>query len=231
MILPYWNSELRVEITSWFPWGKDYQPVSVNRFHDGTLKSIAASCLDLEGEFFFMASPLVGSVGSLSRDKFFHYGPEVFLSLGFLMMLGYSEKLEKAVIVSFANKEVSKGLCAGVTTCSLWRGGVFESNMKVIVLASYEPFYDASDYLKSLAVLLKDVKNILHASELSYYAEKFGYDRFFLQWENEDPYRIRVSQILAEIENEGVQEIVGGSPKIDFPPFFGVTLTAVENNL
>ena len=106
MILPFWNSELQVEIPSWFPWGKDYQPVSINRFHNKMLRDIAASCFDLDSEFYFMASPLVGYVGSLSREKYFQDSPENTFHLGFLMVFAYSEIIEKALAHGYDENEI-----------------------------------------------------------------------------------------------------------------------------
>lgn len=228
MYLPFWTSELQVEISSWFPWGKDYQPVSVNRFYSSTLQSIAASCLDLDSEFLFAASPLTGCIGNLSREKFFHFGSENILNLGFLMIFSFSENIEKALVLSIAVTKSAKDLNIGITSCSLWRGGVFEGRMKVIAIASEEPFYDCSEYLSGLEAVLKSVKDALHKPDISYYAEKFGYDRFLSGWENVNPYDIQVSQILAELDNKEAQEIVGGYSRIDFPPFFGLAIAAVE---
>ena len=228
MYLPFWSSELQVEISSWFPWGKDYQPVSVNRFHSSTLQSIAASCLDLDSEFLFAASPLMGCVGNLSREKFFRFSSDSILNLGFLMIFGFSEKIEKALAFSLATIKSAKDLNIGVTFCSLWRGGVFEGKMKIIAIASNEPFYDCSDYLEGLDGVLSEVKNFLHTPNISYYAEKFGYDRFLMDCENINPYDLRVSQIVSELQDNGAREIVGGSPKIDFPPFFGLAIATVE---
>ena len=228
MILPFWTSELHVEIPSWFPWGKDYQPVSVNRFHDKTLRDIAASCFDLDSEFYFMASPLVGYVGSLSREKFFQNSSENTFHLGFLMVFAFSENIEKALITSLAFLDSAKGLGVGLAACSLWRGGVFEGKLKVIAVASDDPFYDCSEYLTGLASVLKEFKRVIRPPELSFYAEKFGYSRFPLKWEGMEPYNIGVTEILSEIEDDGAKDIVGGSPMIDFPPFFGISITAVE---
>ena len=228
--LPCWNSELHVEIPDWFPWGKDYQPVSLNRFHDETLRDIAASCFDLDSEFYFMASPLVGVAGGLSREKYFQNRPENTLHLGFLMVFAYSEKIEKAILVSLNNFGRTKAgeLGLGLTSCSVWRSGVFEGKIKIVVLASNEPFYDCDEYLKCLASTLHEVKDIYRSSGLSFFAEKLGYERFWLDWENVNFYDARVTEILSEIEDEDVKEIVGGSPLIDFPPFFGLSLTKTK---
>ncbi|MDY6399387.1 MAG: hypothetical protein SPL10_07330 [Synergistales bacterium] len=228
MYLPFWSSELQVEISSWFPWGKDYQPVSVNRFHSSTLRSIAASCLDLDSEFLFAASPLMGCVGNLSREKFFRYGSDNILHLGFLMIFGFSEKIENALTFSLATLKSAKGLNIGITFCTFLRGGVFEGKMKVIAIASDEPFYDCSGYLEGLDGVLGEIKKFYRTPNISYYAEKFGYDRFLMDWENINPYDLRINQIMSELQDNGAREIVGGSPKIDFPSFFGLAIATVE---
>lgn len=230
MRLPFWNTEIQIEVSSWFPYGRDYQPVSVNRFYDGTLRSIAASCLDLGSEFLFMASPSLGCVGSFSREKFFRYGPDNMLNLGFLMLFGFSEKIESALMFSIVKAEAVNDLTLGVTSCSIWREGIFESKMKVVALVGNEPFYDCSEYISKLEKTLRTMKNIYHVPDISYFAEKFGYDRFLMNLENVSPYNDELTRILLELKDIEAQEIVGGSPRIDFPPFFSVMVVAVENN-
>ena len=229
MYLPFWSAEINVEIPPWFPYGRDYTPVSVNRFFDSALESIAASSMDMNSEFLFLASPTVGCVGNLPRERFFRHEPENFFNLGFLMIFGFSDEIEKALMLSVVKLEAAKGLMMGVTTCALWRDDIFVKRMKAIAIVSDDPFYDCSEYLKGLAKLLEAVRNIVHAPKLSYYAEKFGYDRFVIKLEGTDPYTIRTSQIISEIEDDGVREIVGGSPQIDFPPFFGLSVTITQN--
>ncbi|MBQ3446258.1 MAG: hypothetical protein IJG37_01265 [Synergistaceae bacterium] len=224
LILPFWNSELYVEISPWFPFGRDYQPVSVNRFYDSTLSSIARSCMDLDSEFFFMASPKTGCVGNLPRENFFKCQPDSAFNLGFLMILGYSEKVERAVILSLGLTGAKSGLSAGITACSMWSRGVFEGTARVIAVAGDDPFYDGTGYLHVLARVLEDVKRFTGCSELSYYAEKFGYDRFFVAWENDNPYDIAASRMLSEFEIEGTREVGGGSPHEDFPPCMGAAV-------
>ena len=225
LILPFWNSELYVEISPWFPFGKDYQPVSVNRFYDSTLKSIAGSCIDLDSEFFFMASPKTGCVGNLPRENFFRYQPDGAFNLGFLMILGYSEKVERAVILSLGLLGPKSGLSAGITACSIWRRGIFEGTAKVIAVAGDDPFFDGSAYLEVLSRVLSDVKGFIGSPGQSYYAEKFGYERFFMSWENDSPYDIAASRVISEFELDGTREIVGGSSREDFPPFMGASVS------
>ena len=228
MILPFWNSELQVEISRCFPFGRDYHLVSLNRFHDSTLQKISAACLDLGGEFFFMASPKTGCVGNLSRENFFRASPDAMLHLGFIMTLGYSDMLERAVISSLMLPEAQMKLSAGITACSLWSHGVFEGVTKVIAVAGEEPFFDSTDYLNGFAKILDDFRKILKSSNNAYYAEKFGYSRFFMTWENDSPADIAVSQTIAEFEFDGTAEIAGGPTTREFPLFMGAAINLRE---
>lgn len=181
--------------------------------------------MDLDSEFFFMASPLTGCVGNLPRENFFRYQPDNFLNLGFLMILGYSEKVEKAVILSMGLGGFKSGLSAGITACSIWNHGIFEGTAKVIAVAGDDPFYDCADYLRLLSRVLDDVNKFTGTQGQSYFAEKFGYDRFFMVWENDNPYDIAASGIISEFELDGTKEIVGGASHEEFPPFMGTALS------
>ncbi len=228
MLLPFWSSEIHVELPSWFPWGRDYQPVSINRLYDSALNSIAESCFDMESEFFFLSSPFVGCVGSLAREKYFQTSPDKMFNLGFLMVFAYSEQMEKTLIASFAAAEVIEDLNLGIAFCSIWRDGVFEKKIKTIVIVSNEPFYDCTGYILKLPIILDGAKKFLKSSPLSYFAEKFGFNRFHVNWENMNPYQIATARILSELESGNAKNIVGGSSMINFPPFFGLSIAEAE---
>lgn len=223
-VLPYWNSELYVELSACFPFGKDYHPVSMSRFHSKTLERISRACFDLGGEFLFMASPQTGCVGNLPRENFFKASPDPVLNLGFIMTLGYSDPLEKAVIASLLQPEARMKLNAGIAGCSMWSRGTLEGMTKVIAVAADDPFFDSTDYLEMFAKLLEEFKAFAGADNLSYYAEKFGYDRFFAVWETDSYRDMAVSQALNDFEFEGTREIVGGAASTDFPTFMGATI-------
>lgn len=225
MILPFWNSELYVEMSPCFPFGRDYHPVSVSRFHSDTLERISRGCMDLGGEFLFMASPQTGCVGSLSRENFFKPAPDLVLNLGFIMTMGYSDFLEKAVIASMMLPCVNYKLNAGITRCSMWSRGVLEGMSKVIAVAGDEPFFDCTEYLEGFAKILEDFRMILKQGDSSYYAEKFGYDRFFVRWESDNPHDMALSSALSEFELDGTREVVGNSPTEEFPPFMGAAVS------
>ena len=228
MILPFWNSELFVEMSPCFPFGRDYHPVSPSRFHSPVLERISRGCMDLGGEFLFMASPQTGCVGNLPRENFFKPSPDPVLNLGFIMAMGYSETLEKAVIASLMLPFLHYKLNAGITGCSMWSRGAFEGRSKVIAVAGDEPFFDCTEYLEGFAQLLEDFKGILKSEDLSYYAEKFGYDRFFVFWENDSPRDLALSGVLSEFELDGTREVVGGSTTEDFPSFLGAAVNIMN---
>ena len=227
MLLPFWSAELYVEISRCFPFGRDYHPASLSRFHDDTLQRISYACLDLDGEFLFMASPQTGCVGNLSRENFYKTSPDTLLNLGFILTLGYSVMLEKAVIASLIMPEARMKLKAGITACSLWSRGTFEGVTKVIAVVAEEPFFDSTDYLNGFADILDNFRNVI-ATDSSYYAEKFGYDRFFVRWENEEPIDLAVSKTIAEFEFDGTRELVGGPTTEDFPPFMGAVISPLN---
>ena len=166
-----------------------------------------------------MSTPQTGCVGNLSRENFYKIIPEAAVNLGFILTLGYSDKLERAVIASLLMPEPQMELKAGITACTLWSQGIYEGQTKVIAVVSSEPFYDSREYLKSFADILESISGANKSGRASYYAEKFGYDRFYVRWEKDNPIELSISQAIAEFELEGTQEIVGGPTTEDFPLF------------
>ncbi len=214
-MLPYWNSDLDLEIASWFPFGLDYQPVSINRLHSPRLRRIAASCLDWESEFFFLSSPRTGCIGSLMRDNFYMCRPQGIVSLGFMMILGYSPRMERLICAGLRGTDE---LSAGVAFCSLWNRGVLMENLKVIVLVSEGIFFDEEKFLADFERMLAPQEGV---PDLAFFAEKFGYRRFYMVYETDDPLQLRISKLLYEMEFAETRQMVGPSPEVAFPPFLG----------
>ena len=176
----------------------------------------------------FMASPQTGCVGNLSRENFYKTSPDAIINLGFIMTLGYSDMLEKAVIASLLIPEARLKLKAGITACSMWSRGIFEGITKVIAIAAEEPFFDSTDWLKGFADILEEFRKTQKNICSSYFAEKFGYDRFFVRWENDSPTDLAVSQAITEFEYDGTRELVGGAASQDFPPFMGAVISPMN---
>ena len=248
-MLPYWDSDLDMEVAPWFPWGVDYQPVSINHLYSAQLISIATRCLAFDSEFLFMASPRMGCVGSLMRDGFYSDPAGALLSLGFMMILGYSPRMERLVDAALepADGEDDEDIIGGVALCSLWNKGVLVGSLKVIALVSDGLFFDETKFLSRFEGLLSAPAPAVQEEEvkgkargkppeklrkkaeanggLSFFAEKFGYRRFFVPYETDDPLQLRISQLLYEMEFAETRQMVGPSPEVPFPPFLGVALS------
>ena len=216
----YWSSDLDLEVASWFPFGVDYKPISINSLHSPRLKRIAALCLEAESEFFFMTSMWSGCVGSLMRDNFYKGGENQVFSLGFMMLLGYSQRMENLLDRKFSDQ---KDIQAGVAFCSLWNKTLFLENMKVIVLISDSILFSEDNFLADFEAMFENEKNA-ESSNISYFAEKFGYRRFCMAYETDDLLQLRISKLLFELELPETRQMVGPSPEMSFPPFFGINL-------
>ena len=57
---------------------------------------------------------------------------------------------------------------------------------------------------------------------LAFFAEQFGYRRFCMAYETDDPLQLRISRLLYEMEFAETRQMVGPSPEVSFPPFFGL---------
>jgi hypothetical protein len=218
-LLRYWSSDLDLEVASWFPFGVDYKPISINMLHSLQLERIAGLCLGVGSEFFFMTSALSGSVGSLMRDNFYKYEKPDSIHLGFMMLLGYSEKMEKLLCRSLSDVDQIR---AGIAFCSLWNRTFLLENMKVIVLISDVILFDEEEFLTVFESMLSDGDD--KRGNVAYFAEKFGYRRFHMAYETDDLLQLQISKLLYEMEFPETRRMVGPSPEMPFPPFWGMNL-------
>ena len=92
-------------------------------------------------------------------------------------------------------------------------------NVKVIVLVSEGIFFDEEKFLT-------DFEGMLAGQDgdpgLAFFAEQFGYRRFCMAYETDDPLQLRISRLLYEMEFAETRQMVGPSPEVSFPPFFGL---------
>jgi hypothetical protein len=219
-LLRYWNSDLDLEVASWFPFGVDYKPISINMLYSLQLKKIAEMCLGMESEFFFMTSMLGGSVGSLMRDNLYRGDRPGSISLGFMMLLGYSEKMEALLCRGLTEENQVR---AGIAFCSLWNGTFLLENIKVIVLISDAILFNEEEFLTDFELMLSEGGDNNRA-DIVYFAEKFGYRRFHMAYETDDPLQLQISRLLYEMEFSETRRMVGPSPEMPFPPFMGMNL-------
>jgi len=209
-----------MEIAPWFPLRMDYEPVSVNAYHSRVLTDIAALSLRMNSEFFCLTSLRSGYVGTLLRDSMIDPGRMSRIGLGFTMLFGYSTSMED-LLSSLLDDEAE--VEAGVSFCCLWDRDIMLESFKAIVLVSSNPLFDEDTFLARLAAILEE-KASSHAN-LPFFAEKFGYRRFFIPYETDNLVHLEISRLLFEMEFEETRKWVGPSPEVAFPPFLGINLT------
>ena len=103
------------------------------------------------------------------------------------MILGYSPRMEH-LVGSLLKGPERKMLSAGVAFCSLWNDSILLGSMKVIAVVSEEAFFDEADFLNGFEKLLLEAKG---KDEVPFFAEKFGYRRFCVPYETDDPLQLR----------------------------------------
>jgi hypothetical protein len=98
-------------------------------------------------------------------------------------------------------------------------------NLKSIALVSEDILFDEEAFLKHFeTVLSENISKGGSDSKIPYYAEKFGYRRFFIPYETDNPTDMNVSRLLIEMEFPETKQITGPSPEINFPFFVGAEL-------
>ncbi len=222
--LPYWDHNVNFNVVSWYPFGLDYRPFSINEYHSHELMSIANLSPGLDSEFFCLTSFQSGYVGSLLRDNMLVPGGEVVLELGFTMVFGYSKKMESLLS---ALVQRSDGLRGGITRCYLWNDSIMVQNFKSIILVSENPLFDEKTLLSELETAMLSVTGNTSAV-IPYYAEKFGYTRFFIPFETDNLTELSISRYLHEMEFEETRRFTGPSPEEDLPGIAGVSVASDE---
>jgi hypothetical protein len=207
-----------MEVAPWFPLGVDYNPVSVNLLFSADLERVAARALSLGSEFYCMSSLRSGNVGNLLRDSMFLPERDIRLDLGFTMVFGYSAEMERVA-------EDASGLCrsisAGVSSCRVWDRDIPREEFKAIIFVSPDPFFDEDAFLISFSELLEAAPRM---KEIPFYAEHFGYLRFFIPFETDNLRDLQISRLLNDMEIEETRRSVGPSPEIRFPRLPGIRI-------
>jgi len=217
--LPYWDHNVNFNVVSWYPFGLDYRPFSVNEYHSPCLRSIASLSPELDSEFFCLTSFQSGYVGTLLRDSMIVPRSEVILELGFTMVFGYSRKMETLLSALVGGED---GLRGGVTKCYLWNDSILVQNFKSIILICDDPLFDENGLLDRIETSMKACTNA--SSVLPFYAERFGYTRFFIPFETDNLTDLRISKYLNEMELESTRKITGPSPEEDLPGIDGIAV-------
>lgn len=215
----YWDHNVDLNVVSWFPFGKDYKPVSINAYHSQALEEIGRLSLSLDSELFCLTSLKSGNVGSLLRDNMLMPGKDVKVELGFTMIFGYSNKMESLL---FPLLRELQGVSGGITTCSLWNDDMYLDSFKAIILVSTNPLFDEDSFFSMLVESMRRAS--AGDSSMPYFAERFGYTRFFIPFETDNTTNLQISRYLYEMEFDETRRSVGPSPEKILPELMGLMI-------
>lgn len=212
-ILPYWDQNVEFDIEPWLPYGKDYSPVTVNKFLSPLHENVAGLAFEMHSEFLFLRSFQSGNVGTLARQNMIDPIRNSGLELGFTVVFTYSEVMENCILKLLND---FNGLKAALTLCGIWSDTVLVDECKVIMLVSEDPFFDEHKFFTALQESFRMVSG-KQKSNISFFAEKFGYRRFSISYETDDITQIRITQALFDFELDSTREVIGPTPELKLP--------------
>lgn len=213
-VLPYWDQNIDLDIAPWVPYGKDYSPVTVNRLYDPLLGSLAGLALEMKSEFLYLRSFQSGNIGTMARQNMIDPGRNGGIELGFTMVFSYSEMLEHSVLPLLRQYP---GLMAGLTLCDIWSENVLVDECKVLLLVNEDPFFNEGVFMESLYKSFQVFAG-RENSNLSFFAEKFGYRRFSISYETDNLTQMRITQALFDMELDATKDVLGPVPELKIPP-------------
>lgn len=214
-VLAYWDQNVDLEISPWMPYGKDFNPVSVNSMHSDQLGSIASLAMGMDSELIYVESAETGQVGALFRENLMMPGKRRHADKGFSVMFGYSPVME-ALLGMFA--QVFPGLKAGLAVCGVWDREMLVDECKVIVLVGENLMLNEVKCLKALQEVMSAASS--DGGTSSFFAERFGYRRFSIPFETDDITNLSILKLLYDFEFEATRSVVGPPPEVRLPGIF-----------
>lgn len=203
--LPLWARNVNFEVPMWTPYGLDYKPVSFLGGTDELIRDIATYAMELESELVYLRGMNYGEVGVVSYDKTIDPGRDMVFPMGFMMLFSYSRTME--TFVSSLVKEV-EDIKVGICFCDLKDRKMRLGKCKAIALISSDPFFDERTFLERFTRELENEVSTNETSSLSFYAEKFGYRRFFIPYETDDLVELAILDICSKLEVEETKYIL-----------------------
>ena len=87
---------------------------------------------------------------------------------------------------------------------------------KVLMLVNEDPFFNEADFLEKLNSSFQTSTGRM-SSNLSFFAEKFGYRRFSISYETDNLTQMRITQELFDMELDATKEVLGPIPELKIP--------------
>ncbi|MDY3869464.1 MAG: hypothetical protein SOZ52_08840 [Pyramidobacter sp.] len=220
MCIPYWDSELDVEVGCWGGFNFERGSISMAALHSASLGIISAQAMSLGSELLYLCGT-GGVAGSMMWEESVLEVRNVPSEAPFTLVLGYSREMEKFASSFAADHEEIK---AGVTDCTFWSNKVPLSRYKVIAFMATVPVFDERDCLADMARRLKEWKS--RDPFIPFYAEKLGFIRAPLSYETDVPRDLVMTSELQNFQLEATRLVVGPSPSVALPLFYEMRMGA-----
>lgn len=219
MCLPYWDTELDIEVGDWAFSNKERCAVSLAGLHSDLLKKMSSCVLALNSELLYICGTEIGAAGSMFWEESISDSRGIPGLSPFTVILGYSREIERFAAVFCAQHGKLK---AGVTRCTFWNGNIPLASYKVVALVTDLPMIDEVGCLTSMlsAFIGSGKCNTL----LPYYAERFGFLRAPVFYETDKPENLLVTHKLESFQLEATRSVVGPSPMVSMPAIYEIPL-------
>lgn len=226
MCLPYWDSDLDIEVGYWASSNREQRVLAAAGLHSGLLRRLSGYVLAMQSELLYLCGSSLGIAGSMIWEESVltrHPVPELS---PLTLVFGYSAGMEK-ICAEFAAHE--RHLKAGVTECTFRYGEMPLSRYKVIVIMATLPSLDEKHVLKRLCAFMASpsCRNDL----IPYYADCFGFVKAPLEYETDDPDQILMLETLMNFQLDETRAILGPSPSVELPALYELSAALSQSRV
>ncbi len=220
MYLPYWDSEIDVEVGSLAFSNRERAALTLAGLHSDLLKRLSAYALSLNSELLYLCGTNCGIAGSMIWEEAILNDRDLGEPSPFTLVFGYSREMED-LASHFVDGQ--RALRAGVTQCTFWNRKIPLASYKVIAFMSALPVMNEMESLEALA------EEFCRSEQVSPlvpgYAERFGFLRAPVSYETDTPWGLLMTSRLEEFQLEATRSVVGPSPTVPLPLFYELANT------
>ncbi len=221
MYLPYWDSEIDVEVGCLAFSNREHAALTLAGLHSDLLKRLSAYALSLNSELLYLCGTNCGIAGSMTWEEVVLDQRDLSGPAPFTLVFGYSREME-----AFASHfvEGQNALRAGVTQCTFWNRKIPLASYKVIAFMAALPIVNDMEALGALAEAFR--RSALGSALIPAYAERLGFLRAPVSYETDTPWGLLMTSRLEEFQLEATRSVVGPSPSVPLPLFYELANTS-----
>ncbi len=226
MYLPYWDSEIDVEVGSLAFSNREHAALTLAGLHSELLKKLSAYALSLGSELLYLCGTNCGVAGSMIWEEAILDQRDLSEGSPFTLVFGYSREMER---LASHFVEGQRALRAGVTQCTFWNRKIPLASYKVIAFMAALPVVNE---MKSLKALVEEFRHSGYGCTLvADYAERFGFLRAPVSYETDTPGGLLMTSRLEEFQLEATRSVVGPSPSVPLPLFYELANTCRSDEI